>query len=233
MNRREGLKAWWMRHRPSRRGRIGINLLLAAVLALVLWAEAGYPLPTAELEFRRLEQQNLVGETEILLEVPKQDSRWDGDTRTSSPLQIETQFVGKGEGYAVSAVLDFYRRSSSRLEVWPFDQQPGEVKLVPLASLLTDWRKENWRDYINCCAVLLPEVPEGTARGEMEVWDQAGNHYQEESGALESGAYLFAFKSALDRYGSSWTWGQPYILRLYQEDGSLLLEQRGTVPKNG
>lgn len=225
-------QAWARRPRMSRGQRIVRNLLLCLLVLLYLWGLLDYPLPTAELERRRLEQQNLAGQTELLLEIQKQDSRWDQEAQTSTPLQIMTHFVGMGEGYAVSAVLDSHRSVNSRLEVWPFDQQPGEVKLVPLLGLLTDWRREDWSDYINCCAVLLPEVPEGTVRGEMELWDQGGNHYLEESGTLESGAYLFSFRHAGSSFSSGWIRGQPYILRLYQADGSLLLEQRGTVPDN-
>ena len=53
-------KKWrelWSRHpRLGRGGRTVRNLLLTAALALMIWGQYGCPLPTAEMEFRRLER---------------------------------------------------------------------------------------------------------------------------------------------------------------------------------
>ena len=51
--------------RLSRRWRIVRNLAVALICLYALWARADYPLPTAELEFRRLERENLLGRSEI------------------------------------------------------------------------------------------------------------------------------------------------------------------------
>lgn len=49
----------------SRGWRIVRNLAVALVCLYALWVRAGYPLPTPELEFRRLERENLLGRAEI------------------------------------------------------------------------------------------------------------------------------------------------------------------------
>lgn len=57
----------WRKRLPrlSRGWRIVRNLALTLVCLYALWARAGYPLPTAELEFRRLERKNLLPCSEI------------------------------------------------------------------------------------------------------------------------------------------------------------------------
>ena len=53
--------------RLGRGGKIVRNLVLAAGLALVIWAQYGCPLPTLEMEFRRMERTYLLPPSEILL----------------------------------------------------------------------------------------------------------------------------------------------------------------------
>ncbi len=59
-------KALWARRpRLGRGGRTVRNLLLALALAALVWGQYRYPLPTAELEFRRMERRYLVGPGEM------------------------------------------------------------------------------------------------------------------------------------------------------------------------
>lgn len=51
--------------RLSRRWKIIRNLALTLVCLYALWAWAGYPLPTAEMEFRRLERQSLMPPSQV------------------------------------------------------------------------------------------------------------------------------------------------------------------------
>lgn len=54
------------RHWKLSRGQQTVqNLLLAALLLTLRWGLAGYPLPTAEMEFRRLERTHLLPASEI------------------------------------------------------------------------------------------------------------------------------------------------------------------------
>lgn len=46
--------------------RIARNLLVTALLLLALWWAKGFPLPTAEMRFHRIERQSLAGESTIV-----------------------------------------------------------------------------------------------------------------------------------------------------------------------
>lgn len=63
--RKKLLMIWRRRPRLSRRGRVGVNLLASVLAACLLWGAAGYPLPTMELEFRRMERTHLLPPSEI------------------------------------------------------------------------------------------------------------------------------------------------------------------------
>lgn len=52
--------------RLSRGQRTLRNLLLGALLLTLVWGLAGWPLPTGELEIRRLEREYLMGSTEVV-----------------------------------------------------------------------------------------------------------------------------------------------------------------------
>lgn len=69
------LKLWRSRPRLSRGWKIVRNLAVTLICLSVLWAWAGYPLPTAELEFRRLERQNLLPPSE-LQGVFRRENQW-------------------------------------------------------------------------------------------------------------------------------------------------------------
>ena len=56
-----GLKAWTEgKIHLSRGKKLALNLGIIVLAGLWLWGMAGYPLPTAEMEFRRLERQKLL-----------------------------------------------------------------------------------------------------------------------------------------------------------------------------
>ena len=58
-------KLWTRRPRLSRGGKLAVNLILTALLLVYAWGLADYPLPTAELEFRRLERASLEGPSDL------------------------------------------------------------------------------------------------------------------------------------------------------------------------
>lgn len=64
------MKKWWKKleralERISRGKKLAVNLALCAFLLVLIWSRFGYPLPTAELEFRRLERQSLMPPSQI------------------------------------------------------------------------------------------------------------------------------------------------------------------------
>ena len=221
-----------MRFLPKlgRGGKIVRNLVLVAGLALVIWAQYGCPLPTIDMEFRRMERKNLLPPSEIVLHTGQITVSHSHDPGVPPPKITEEQILGLGEDCAVVFWKHPFSTSGNQLVCWSFEEQPGQVKLAPLISFISDTRGEDWADRESGPAVAALELPEGTVRGEMIVEAEEGI-YQEESEVLERGLCLFAFQSRLSSYSGSWVQGLPYTLRLYDGAGELLLEQRGTVPQ--
>lgn len=213
----------------GRGGKIVRNLVLAAGLALVIWAQYGCPLPTIDMEFRRMERKNLLPPSEIVLRTGQITVSHSHDPGVPPPKVTQEQILGLGEDYAVAFWKHPFSTGGNQLVCWPFKEQEGQVKLAPLISLISDTRGEDWPDRENAAAVAALRLPVGTVRGEMTVEAEEGV-YQEESQVLEHNLCLFAFQSRLTSYSSDWVQGLPYTLRLYDEAGELLLEQTGTVP---
>lgn len=215
--------------RLGRGGKIVRNLVLVAGLALVIWAQYGCPLPTLEMEFRRAERANLLPPSEIVLSTGRITVAHSHEPYDPVPKVTQEQILGLGDDYAVAFWQNSSLRGANELVCWSFEEQEGQVKLVPLRHAVSDTRDENWPERESCVAVSALELPEGTARGEMTVEAQEGL-YQEESEVLEHDLCLFAFQSRLSSYSYDWVQGLPYTLRCYDEAGELLLEQTGTVP---
>jgi len=221
-----------MRFLPKlgRGGKIVRNLVLAAALALAIWAQYGCPLPTIDMEFRLMERKNLLPPSEIVLHTGQITVSHSHDPGVLPPEVTEEQILGLGEDYAVTFWQHPFSNSGNQLVCWSFAEQPGQVKLAPLVSLISDTRGEDWPERESCAAVAALELPQGTVRGEMTVEAPEGI-YQEESEVLEHGLCLFAFQSRLSSYSGDWVQGLSYTLRFYDAAGELLLEQTGTVPE--
>lgn len=236
------IKAWWERNtlrlwlksriRFSRGKKLGLNVLLIMLVSLCLWGMVGYPLPTLEMEFRRMERTYLLPPSEILLSTGRITVAHSHEPYDPVPKVTQEQILGLGDDYAVAFWQNSSRRGASELVCWSFEEQEGQVKLAPLISLISDTRGEDWPERESCVAVAALELPQGTARGEMTLEAEEGI-YQEGSEVLEHDLCLFAFQSRLSSYSYDWVQGLPYTLRFYDGAGELLLEQRGTVPQRG
>lgn len=66
----------------SRGKKLALNLVLIAVAGLWLWGLAGYPLPTPELEFRRLERTSLEERSELVFLSRGEGQRFQVDENT-------------------------------------------------------------------------------------------------------------------------------------------------------
>lgn len=105
--------------RLSRRGKVLRNLLLILVCLFALWAGRDYPLPTAEMEFRRAERENLVAQpTEIQGIFETQWDRW---------------VVGVGQ----EEVL-VYQLGGWRLRGWPIEGTGPTLIPVPEMRTMED-----------------------------------------------------------------------------------------------
>lgn len=221
----------WNRRRPlSRRAKLCRNLLVGAALLLLFWGLKQYPLPTMDMEFRRLERSCLVEPTQIVLRTGRLTGSHSHEPGAPLPKVTQEQILGLGEDYAVAFWRHPFAPGANQLVCWSFEEQEGQVKLAPLISFISDTRGEDWPERESCVAVAALQLPQGTARGEMTVEAEEGI-YQEESQVLEHDLCLFAFQSRLSSYSGDWAQGLPYTLRCYDEEGKLLLEQTGTVPQ--
>lgn len=126
--------------RLSRGWRIIRNLAVALVCLYALWARAGYPLPTPELEFRRLERENLLGRSEI-----------QGIFQASS--RDRTIFGTQGD-----QVLIGYH-SGRTLESWP------KEKSGPTLFLASKYNSSFTEELLIAAA----DLPEGTASARLDM----------------------------------------------------------------
>lgn len=241
------LKLWRGRPRLGRRGRIVVDLLAAVLAACLLWAAAGFPLPTAELEFRRMERTHLMPRSDIVFTngARSQDglrlSKSDGSVFALDGTELHLQgrwVAGTREERAVLACLDG-NFSGSFIRASSLDGGPA---LAPLARsdrylhLNGYWVSRGpgetpeghpayGYEYHNFSAFLLFGAPEGTARAELTVWDggveRAGGGW-----ALENGLWLLGVEDGPAREQVSQI---PYTLRLYDASDTLLAERSGRL----
>ncbi len=102
------MKKKWKELRPrlGRGGKTVRNLLLALALAVLVWAQYGCPLPTVEMEFRRMERQNLTGPGEIQGIFSVDGEHWVIGTEGDEAVlflhpQDDPYFWPRGEGTAL------------------------------------------------------------------------------------------------------------------------------------
>ena len=120
----------------------------------------------------------------------------------------------------------------------PFGSQVGRImmknnpndlftKVIAYAASGSDARMSG-------CNLLFLQIPGETARAELDV-DTAlpgGERFLRrapEGFCLEDGVWLFPLESPEGAWSGDWYEGAAYTLRLYREDGALLLGQSGTV----
>ena len=143
---------WSRRPRLGRGGRTVRNLLLTAALALIIWGQYGCPLPTAEMEFRRLEQQYLLPRSEIVY----QTGFWNiGDveeikSRDGTYLSVFQPFVAgtiKDQVYAAT----LYAPGDHVMNVVPLGEGPTPI---PINSVIA-WVPEPGKTWMSGCNLLF------------------------------------------------------------------------------
>lgn len=236
--------------RLSRGWKIVRNLAVTLVCLYGLWAWADYPLPTAELEFRRMERTHLLPHSEIVFsngarsQAGRRVSKSDRSVFALDGTELYLRgrfFADAREEWAVLACLDHSYNGFIR-EV-PLD--PGPT-LVPLTER-DDYLDTNgyWitqgpgetpegepayvYEYHNFSAFLLFGAPEETVRAELTVRD-GGAERTGGGWALENGLWLLGVedKKARDRVSEI-----PYTLRLYDASDTLLAERSGRLWEEG
>lgn len=237
---------WKQRLIPGTKGKTFFFLALTALVLLYMWSRAGYPLPTAELEFRRLERQNLLPRSEIVFATPEFHRSTlavnSGDRTVNAldgtELTLNGKYlVGVTENQAVvAAVENVWRR---QLSMVPLREDGMTLLPLEVSAAWSDsygyWVEESvppgggYRyDYHNFAPLLVLDVPGDAARLEVAV-EQNGAERLSTGWDLGGGVWLAGIEG--EGYRTGWYLGQPYALRLYDSQGRLLLEQTGTVPE--
>lgn len=240
---RERLKKWWaVRPRLGRGHKLVLNLALCVLLLTLLWGMAGYPLPTAEMEFRRLERTSLMGRSEIVFATPQfyRSTLADSSHRTVTALdgtEVTLSwglFVGvTGERAVVAEIAP-----NDHIASFPLGEGPA---LLPPAREDQLWdRYGYWVEveggaeggyhyqYHNFAPLILLNAPEETARVELKA-RLGGETYTGVSWEMENNVWLLGLEGREkdDRLYRD----APYTLRLFDGADRLLLEQTGHIPQ--
>lgn len=205
------------------------NLILCALPLLYFWGLAGYPLPTAEMEFRRMEHIRLLPRSEIVFAAAKggRDQPVYALDGTELWLRGGPWFAGVGEEHAVLACAD-HESWKRDLTAVPLDREGAALLVFPAGYGY--WREEAppgfHRETHNFFPLLLVDVPEETARAEITV-TKDGVSVTGPGWNMGNRVWLLTPDNQILPYQSSSE--RTYILRLYRADGSLLLEKSGTL----
>ena len=222
---------WARRPRLGRRGRTVRNLVLSIVLATMVRGQYSCPLPTVEMEFRRLERQYLLPRSEVAYQSGFWSSGGGGDikSRDGTYLSVfEPLIVGVTEDRGYSVTLR--RPGGHDMTVISLGEGPAPVPVNGTVARVP----EPGRTWMSGCNLLFLRVPQETARAELDVdatlWDDERFTRRAQEGlCLEDGVWLFSLEPPEGGYPGDWYEGAMYTLRLYREDGGLLLERNGVI----
>lgn len=238
------MKKLWTRlerflERVSRGRRIAFNLFFTVLLLGLLWAREGYPLPTAELEFRRLERVSLTPPGELVFASDQKSKdllNVSSGHRSVYALDgtelhlYDRWFVSLGEDWAAVALVG--------KEVW--DRELNVYPVEPEGPTLLNFRGSYgsgyWvtetltprggarYDYHNFTALLLVNVPEEAEQAEITLQTAKGV-CTGPGWNLGGGVWLLTPDSELldPRLEQEW----PYTVSVCGADGVPLWEQDG------
>ena len=195
------------------------DLAFIGLILCMIWIRLGCPLPTMEMEFRRMERTHLLPPGEIVLSLKKNESiSLDGEVqvRTSAPVIMAVTPEEVRVGTKRDGNTGFYRYSLA---------DGPAVSLDPSVFLVRDRTYRTYGVYTST-AVLVYGVPEEAAGGEITLEAHKGGPLSGPGFRLGKGVWLFA---ARPKASYSLSGSAPYHLRLYRADGSLLLEKSGTM----
>lgn len=252
------MKTWWKnlwarRPKLSRGWKLVRNLALAAVGGYLIWSFWGYPLPTVEMTFRRLERQHLLSPSQLVFSTPEYGQGTDAVSRRDrtvtaldgTQLYLEDcWFAGVTEETAVIALVerDLLMADDGQLRGYARD---GEPLLLPLSQSEWEIPRAYWVEadysvgahytYHNFVPFLLLDVPEDTRRVELslELRQETGTQrlpYRTDSWNLGGGVWLVGAWREDGVSPSPWLEGF-YTLRLYDEQDTLLKQREGAIPR--
>ena len=245
-------ECWAKRPRLSRGWRIVRNLAVTAAALFVIWSVAGCPLPSAELEFRRLERQSMLPESRLVFATPERERHAyavSGRDRTVTALDgteitlEDCHFVGVTEELAVVGRVErgLVWAETGSLQGYARDGRPLLLPLgwreweTPRAYWVTAEQETGGVSYTyhNVAPLVLLDVPEEARRAELSLELQTGEEslpYETACWDMGGGVWLvgaFREDQAVPGPGLEGS----CTLRLYDGAGTLLLEQEGTLPQ--
>lgn len=226
------LKSWTAgKVHLSRGKKLALNLAIMILAGGWLWGLAGCPLPTVEMEFRRLERQYLLSRSEVAYRSRFWSASGVGEiqSRDGTYLSVFEPFaVGMTEDRAYSVTL--YWPGRHHITVIPLGEGPAPVPVNSVIARVP----EPGRTWMSGCNLLFLRVPQETVRAELDMdarfWDD--EHFTrrvQEGLCLEDGVWLISLEPPEGGYPGDWYEGATYTLRLYREDGGLLLERSGII----
>lgn len=191
------MKKWWKKleralERISRGKKLAVNLALCAFLLVLIWSRFGYPLPTAELEFRRLERQNLFPPSELQgVFRGIYQNRWTGYGVLEDWVVV---------GYESYGQLECWPREESGPTLFPaaeFFPSPVELLFaaadVPVgtASARLDMSLDCWVASNHGGGTSISALEGGYPRDDSLNWVRWARDYQAEGELLREGGVLF------------------------------------------
>ena len=224
-------RLWWL----SRGKRLVLNLAVIVLAGLWLWGLADYPLPTAELEFRRLERASLEERSELVLALGRdlEVQARDG----SRHIFVRPMMVGVTDDRVLVGYASRTDRPFDELRRYEREDGPTPVPLYPNFVSWMGVVQEGQEDdfYGAAIPLLLVGVPQEAASGGMELeiteWEGGEFHLDAHLFELGNGVWLAPVEQAENVFNAGWYRQVDYTLRLYDGAGELLLEQEGTVPQ--
>ena len=187
------LKLWRSRPRLGGGWRTVRNLVVVLVCLYGLWAWADYPLPTAKMEFRRLERQNLLPPSEI-------QGVFQGiyQNRMTVYGVLEDQVV-MGHHRAGFGYLEYWPREETGPALFPAAEHfPSSDELliaaadVPAgtASARLDMSLDCWFTQQGA-STSISALEGGYPRDDSRNWTRWARDYQTEGELLREGGVLF------------------------------------------
>lgn len=219
----------------SRGKKLALNLVLIAVAGLWLWGLAGYPLPTAEMEFRRLERASLEERSELVLSLGKnlEVQAQDG----SRHIFVRPMMVGVTDDRVLVGYANRTDHPFDELRCYEREDGPTPVPLHPNFVSWMGVVQEGQEDsfYSTAIPLLLVGVPREAACGEMELkiteWEDGEFHQVAPLFDLGNGIWLAPVEQTEDVFNAAWYRRVDYTLKLYDSAGEPLLEKEGTIPE--
>lgn len=248
----QGLKTRWAKcPRLSRRWRVVRNLVLAAAALFVIWSMAGCPLPSAEMEFRRVERRCMLPKSELVFATPERrrapfTSSRDRTVTALDGTEItleDCHFVGVTGELAVVGRVErgLVWAKEGQIQGYARDGQPLLIPLGDSSWLFRRayWITEEWENggvhytYHNVTPLVLLDVPEETRRAEVSLELRVGEEtlpYEAACWDMGGGVWLVGAFREDEARPDHFVEGI-YTLRLYDETGALLLERKSGIPE--